>query len=225
MSNTSVPKEKQTAYQRWELSSFIEGQTSNVTSLKPKKDEPKKASNSPEDTERLAAIMEGIRKEAFTKGMQEGFAVGMAQAREREQQEREELLALISGFGSAIQKADDAVAEQLLDLALDIAKAMLKTNLTVNPEAVIPVVREAIHYLPYVQKPAKILVHPEDAKLLKEQMSVELAEQSWMVIEEGGIERGGCIVETAANQIDATNETRWKRISEALAKSSDWNAD
>jgi flagellar assembly protein FliH len=29
-------------------------------------------------------------------------------------------------------------------------------------------------------------------------------------------------VETGANQIDATNEVRWKRISDALAQKSDW---
>ncbi|OAM51259.1 flagellar assembly protein FliH [Methylovorus sp. MM2] len=218
MSSAPVPKEQQTAYQRWELSSFADGKA-GVTPIKPKKEMPK---NDPVEQERLANIVEGLRKEAFTKGMQEGFAVGMAQAREREQEERDELKNLAQGFSEALHKADEEVAEQLLELALDIAKAMLKAKMSVDPMVIIPVVKDAIHYLPYVQKPAKILVHPEDAKLLKEHMSVELTEQNWMVLEEAGIERGGCIVETAANQIDATNATRWKRISDALAQSGDW---
>jgi flagellar assembly protein FliH len=30
------------------------------------------------------------------------------------------------------------------------------------------------------------------------------------------------LVETGANQIDASNQIRWKRITEALAKHDDW---
>jgi flagellar assembly protein FliH len=87
---------------------------------------------------------------------------------------------------------------------------------------VLPVVMDAIHYLPYVQKPARILVHHDDAQMLREYLAEEIASQHWQIQEDINIERGGCMVETGANQIDATNEVRWKRISEALAQKSDW---
>jgi flagellar assembly protein FliH len=36
------------------------------------------------------------------------------------------------------------------------------------------------------------------------------------------MERGGCRIETASNQIDATIGTRWDRITAALGKDTDW---
>ena len=55
----------------------------------------------------------------------------------------------------------------MLDLALDLAKAMLKTALAVRPELVLPIVAEAIHYLPALQQPALLFLHPDDALLVK----------------------------------------------------------
>ncbi len=81
---------------------------------------------------------------------------------------------------------------------------------------------EAVRSLPHVQKPAKILVHHEDAKILREYLATQVESQHWYVQEDASIERGGCVIETGANQIDASNEVRWRRLSEALAQKNDW---
>lgn len=218
MSNAAIPKEKQTAYQRWELASFgVDAATAERQSFNARKTEQDQQEN-----KKLADILEGVRKEAFTKGMQEGFSVGMEQAQAQIQEERESMLALIHGFDDALQKMDEHISEDILALALDIAKAMLKTKLQVNPEVVIPIVRDAIRYLPHLQSPGRVLVNPEDAKLLRQYMDDELKEYRWQIQEDSSVERGGCIVDTQANQIDATNTTRWKRISGALSHQDDW---
>lgn len=212
----NIPKEQQTAYERWEMSSFSEGNHS-ISGIKSKKKE--------EDTvasEKISQIFESARKEAYTKGMQEGFAVGMAKAREYAEEEKQHFLKLMESFSEALEKSDEQIADDALSLALEIAKAMLKVKLNIDSSIVLPVVMDAIHYLPYVQKPARILVHHEDAQMLREYLAEEIASQHWQIQEDINIERGGCIVETGANQIDATNEVRWKRISDALAQKSDW---
>ncbi|HSH71461.1 MAG TPA: flagellar assembly protein FliH [Methylophilaceae bacterium] len=215
MSNMAVPKEQQTAYERWEMSSFADGKQ-NVETSKPKKKEEEAVS------EKIAQIFESVRKEAYTKGMQEGFAVGMAKAREYAQEDKERFLNLMSAFSDALEKSDEQIADDVLSLALDIAKSMLKTKLNVDPATVIPVVMDAIHYLPHVQKPARILVHRDDAQMLRDYLVEEISSQHWLIQEDNNIERGGCLVETGANQIDATNAVRWKRITEALAQNNDW---
>jgi flagellar assembly protein FliH len=125
-------------------------------------------------------------------------------------------------FNEALEKSDEQIADDVLSLALDIAKSMLKVKLNIDPAAVLPVVMGAIHYLPYVQKPARILVHHEDAQILREYLADEISSQHWQIQEDSNVERGGCLVETGANQIDASNEVRWKRISEALAQHNNW---
>jgi flagellar assembly protein FliH len=216
MSNTSIPKEQQTAYQRWEMSAFTEGQAGNrQSSLKQKKPASESAAS-------IAGALESIRKEAYTKGMQEGFAVGMDKAKEYAAKDHAQFLAIASAFENALEMADQKIEEDILALALDIAKLMLKTKINTDPEIILPVVRDAIHYLPQVQKPARIIVHHDDARILRDQLGEELADQAWQIQEDNNIERGGCLVETGENQIDATNTMRWKRITDALAQSNDW---
>jgi flagellar assembly protein FliH len=215
MSNLAVPKEQQTAYERWEMSSFTEGNRS-VSGGKPKKKE------GVTNTEAVSQIFDGVRKEAYAKGMQEGFAVGMAKAREAAYDDKQNFLKLMAAFSQALEKSDEQIADDVLSLALDIAKSMLKEKLNIDPSTILPVVMDAIHYLPYVQKPARILVHHEDAQILREYLADEISSQHWQIQEDSNIERGGCLVETGANQIDATNAVRWKRISEALAQNNNW---
>lgn len=216
MSDTPIPKEQQTAYQRWEMSAFTDEHTDSGSFRNAKK--------SSAAATGISGALEGVRKEAYTKGMQEGFAVGMAKAKEYAAKEQAQFLTMASAFEGALESVDQKVEEDILGLALALAKSMLKTKLNVDPEIILPVVRDAIHYLPNVQKPARIIVHPEDARILRDQLGEELSEQGWKIQEDNNIERGGCLVETWGNQIDATNETRWKRISEALAQPNDWLA-
>lgn len=214
MSSVPNANQQQTAYQRWEMSAFAQPDSTHNHQSKKKTPDA--------STAKISEVFESIRKEAYAKGMQEGFAVGMAKAKEYTAEERQSITALATAFEGALKGADEKIEESILALALDIAKAMLKTKLQVHPEAILPVVKEAMHYLPYVQKPARIFVHHDDARILREHLGDELSEQVWIIQEDNNIERGGCLVETGANQIDATNEVRWKRIAEALSQTNDW---
>lgn len=214
MVSTAVPKEKLSAYQRWEMASFNEDKP-NPNALREKKKQ--------ENTDNaVRSILQGVREEAYKQGLESGYEAGMAQAQAQIEQERLQLQAIAKTFTQALTQNDERIAESVLTLSLELAKAMLKAKLDADPKAIIPVVLDAIHYLPQVQKPARLMVHHEDAKLLREYLADELAEQDWLVIEDNHIERGGCLVETGENHIDATNETRWKRITQGLSRHDAW---
>lgn len=217
MSNVPIPKGQQTAYQRWEMSTFADDGHSGVR-------QPKQTQTSTEamNAQQVKAFFENARKEGYAQGMKEGYFAAVDQEKAELEQSKTTLINLAANFNDALQKNDEKIAENLLKLALDIAKAMLKTQLMVNPLLILPIVKEAINYLPIVKKPARILLHPQDAATVKKHMLDELAEVGWLVLENYSLERGDCMVETAANQIDATNDTRWRRISDALGQTSDW---
>jgi flagellar assembly protein FliH len=67
-----------------------------------------------------------------------------------------------------------------------------------------------------------LFLHPDDAAHVKECLQDDLAQADWRIVEDPNIQRGGCRVETASNQIDASIGTRWQRIARALGKSSEW---
>lgn len=216
MATAALPEEQLSAYERWEMASFTDAPQSNARKLSPKAP----ANQSGQQT--VNDVLESVRQEAYEKGKQEGYAVGMAQAKEHALVEREQFKSLMAGFQQALAQADEAISEDVLRLALDLAKAMAKTNLNVNKEVLLPVVADAINYLPHIQKPARIIVHHEDAAILRRYLADDLATQDWQVVEDQQIEQGGCLVETGANQIDASNAVRWKRITEALSQHNDW---
>lgn len=215
MSNVGIPKDKQTAYERWEMSSFSDGGQGGTAAKM-------RAREEAENAEKAALMFDEMRKKGYAKGMQEGFAVGMAEAKERVLEDQQRLVAMLAAFDDALEKSDEQIADDVLSLALDIAKAMVKVKLNVDHSVVLPVVMDAIHYLPHIQRPARILLHHDDVHLLREYMADEISSEHWQIHEDHNVERGGCIVETGTNQVDATNTVRWKRISEALSQKNDW---
>lgn len=222
MSSPVIPKEHLSAYQRWEMASFGDerpSKTQNAAALE------QAAQKAAEDAVRLReeARQQG-HAEGFEQGHAEGLQAGLAEGCALAEREAAQLRQLAAAFGSEVAAANDAVAADMLDLALDLAKAMLKSALQVKPELVLPIVSEAIRYLPTVQQPAVLVLHPEDARIVRSHMGDELAAGGWRIAEEMQMARGGCRIDTASNQIDATPQVRWQRIAEALGKQSDWIA-
>lgn len=206
MSEAAAP-EKLTAWQRWELPSF----------------EARNAVRESELAIPTAAEIEEIQRQAREEGFQSGHAEGVqsgyAEGLQRGVQENQRLAALIGLFE---QQVDEQVARELLDLSLDIARQMLHQALKVQPELLLAVVREAIGTLPHFNQSAHLVLHPDDAALVRERMGEQLSHSGWKVFEDARIERGGARIETANSQIDASLETRWKRVVAALGQDTAW---
>lgn len=217
MSANLIPKEQQTAYQRWEMASFGDNRQGA------------KASPDPNDAA-IAAVREAARLQGYAEGKQQGqeegrkngYTAGLEQGRSDAAKEIACLQQLAENFRSELTQANEVVAKDMLNLALDLAKAMLKTALQVRPELVLPIVSEAIRYLPTLQQPALLYLHPTDAQLVERAMESELSKSGWRIVHDAHIARGGCRIETGSNQIDATAPVRWQRIAAALGQESDW---
>ena len=172
--------------------------------------------------EELAAIHEQARLIGYEEGRAAGHADALAQGKLAASKELEHVKQIAHTFSAALAEADQAIASDVLDLALHLSRCMLKTALQVRPELVLPLVREAIELLPVVQQPAVLMLNPEDAPMVREGLKEELEHGSWRVVEDPEVGRGGCKVDTASNQIDAQAATRWQRLTHALGKDLDW---
>ena len=239
----AISKEFQSAYQRWEMTSFGDERPSAraqreaeaaAAAAAARAYEPPPAPSQPAiqlpTAEELEAIRAAARDEGYAEGLEagqaeghaagyeEGLALGRAEAAE----ELEHLRQLATTFGDAVTQADEAISNDVLELALHLARGMVRTAFDVKPDLILPVVREAIDYLPNLQQPALLMLHPEDALLVKSSIGHELDKSGWRIVEDDGIARGGCRVDTASNQIDAQIGARWQRLTHALGKDLDW---
>ena len=203
MSDAVTPKEHLTAYQRWELPAF---------------DMVKKVGTTPEMNLPTAAQLEHIHIQAHEEGYQAGYAEGMKLAG-TEAQRMEKML---ESLNKELQHVDQQIAQDLLNLALEIAKQMLQQALKVKPELLLNVVRAAINELPYFNQNAHLVLHSDDALLLRTSMGEQLSHTGWKIFEDNQIERGGCRVETAHSQIDATLPKRWQRVVASIGQENAW---
>jgi flagellar assembly protein FliH len=209
LSNKVIPKEQLSAYQRWELTALEEGKrerrgVSNETV----------ASMMLPTAEEMEQMQQRAHQEGYAAGLQEGKLKGLADAQHMKQ--------LLAGVAQALEQLDQQVAQDVLALSLDIAKQMLRQALKVKPGLVLAVVREAMNSLPQASNHPHLILHPEDAALVKSFMEADLIQSNWKIQEDSRIERGGCRIESANSEIDATLETRWKRIVAALGADDAW---
>lgn len=202
-----IPKERLTAFQRWEMASFDDDAPDHA------------APGAVRDADLLAA-----RETARAQGHAEGMSTGLAEGRAHAMLQQQALEALLGGLTVEFSNASHALADDVLALALDLCKSMLRDTLKVQPERVLPVVREAIGCLPRITQPATLTLHPDDATLVRDAMSSELTEAGWRVRADATLTRGGCRVETAESRIDATMEHRWEKLSRALGQAGSWHA-
>jgi len=161
-----------------------------------------------------AAALEQIQHLAH----EEGYQAGIKQARD----EARQISSLLNALHQALSQVDQNIAQDLLNVALAIAQQVIRQSLAVKPELLLHVVREAIGALPHFSHNAHLVLHPDDALLLRGQLGEHHAHNGWKIFEDPQIERGGCRVETAHSQIDATLETRWQRVVATLGQEQTW---
>jgi flagellar assembly protein FliH len=216
-----ISKEKLTAYQRWELAAFDEAEREAAAVPTPPAATPEAASpaeQTPPVTLATAEEVERIYTEAHESGYEAGYETGIAEARI----EATHINTLLNNLQQSLQCIDQEVADQLLAVSIEIASQVLRQSLRIKPELLLPVVREAVAALsPHHGHPA-LFVHPDDAALIRKHLGEQLSHNNWRIIEDGQLEAGGCRAEIGASEVDATLETRWRRVIEAIGVSQEW---
>jgi len=201
-----IPKERMTAYQRWEIPSFGKSTpSSNSMAL-------------------LAgeAELKGIQQQAHTEGYASGQAAGYAAGIQKAQVEVAQINALMQSLHESLNQVDQQIAQSLLDLSLEVASKMVRETLQARPEIVLEIIQEAIGSLPHFNQNAHLVMNTQDADLVREHMGEQLTHAGWKIFTDSQIQRGGCKVATAHSHIDATNEERWRHIVESIGQEKSW---
>jgi len=161
--------------------------------------------------------LEAVHRRAFEDGHAAGLRVGRAAA----EAQAKRLAEMVASAEAALRLAEERVAGELLDLAVELARQILRAELSLRRDAVLPVVRDALAQLAKGGE-VRIAAHPADAALLREHLAAELARHGWTVLEDARIEPGGVRITTSAGDLDATLATRWRRVLSAIGQDHEW---
>ena len=211
-----VPKEELSAYQRWELGGLGER-------LEPPPAAPAGAVRTPPAAEPAfamptAADLEALEEQARAEGYAAGYAEGRAQA----DAEAARLRGLADDLAGSAGRAEEELAEAVMKLALGVARQVIRERLRAKPELLLGVVREALQSLPMVNEHPRLVVHPANAALLRAYMDEDSALLGWRLHEDETVTPGGCRLETAHGEIDASLEARWQRALAAIGREGTW---
>ncbi|MBU1364311.1 MAG: flagellar assembly protein FliH [Gammaproteobacteria bacterium] len=236
MPGSVIPKDKLTSYQRWSIGSLdaqpaTGSQPPSVSPDKaertapppvsgPAEPEPAQAQNSAEELER-------IREEARADGHSLGYSEGLEAGRQAMAATAAETTAyfaeLVGNLQTSLAHLDQHVADQVLNLALEVAAQVLRGAISTRPELLLPVIREAISALPLHHAHVVIRMNPADAPVIREQIGDQLSQTGAQIIDDPEVSPGGCILVAGASEVDATIETRWRRVLESIGVApSEW---
>lgn len=152
-----------------------------------------------------------IRADAYAAAHAEGFAAGRAKAiadgAQKTAREVQRLVRICEELAQPLAKVDDAVVEQVGELAVMIARHLVRRELKHAPGEVVGVVREAMRLLPLSTRRARIHLHPDDLLIVQEALAVR-SDTAWQLEADPLVSRGGCVVETEISRIDAQVESR-----------------
>jgi len=165
------------------------------------------------DEMRRAGFEEG-RAAGHAEGLEAGRAEGYAEGRAQAEAEAARLAGLADSLDEALRELDGEIAEQLMALAIEMARRMVRLTLAEHPEAILETVRSALLQLP--QGHAHIQLHPDDLALVREHLGEQLAHAGHRLQEDARLERGECRIDGQGAQVDATLETRWRRVLESI---------
>jgi len=155
-------------------------------------------------------------------GREAGYAEGLAQGREQAAAEAQRLHALVQACAESIGALEEKMGQSLLTLALDIAPPVVRTTLAEQPETVVSAVRDVLHINPTAGGQMRLWANPDDIELIRLHLADELKEGHWRVLADESISRGGCRAETPFGDIDATLQTRWRRVAASLGRNASW---
>ncbi len=233
-------RERRRSWRRWQMEAFDHPEQADDESLpaEPSADELAAERAAELDAARRAGFEAG-RQAGHAQGLEQGRATGLAEGREtgREQglaegladgrdeaaRQAQRLAALADACADSLVKIEAQVGQALLSLALDVARQVVRDALAVEPERVLAAVREVVHFDVRGAAPLRLWVHSQDHEIVARHLADDLKAGGWKLLVDDSLTPGGCRAETAYGSIDATLQTRWRRVAASLGKADEWD--
>lgn len=175
--------------------------------------------------------LEALRTQAYNEGFNQGRQVGEQETRDaldaplrRTAEDAARRLAeLLHNADQALTTAEDHLSEQLLELACDVARQVVRRELSQPLPAIRAVVDEALSGALHDELTRTLRLNPMDHALLQNHIDGLLDNDRVKLVADESITAGGCVLTTATGTVDGTLEKRWTRAVANLGLKSRWD--
>lgn len=163
---------------------------------------------------------------AFERGHAEGYAAGVAHAQREaaavRESHAERIGQVLGDLRQRFAELEEHGAQQVLDLAVEIARQVVRHEVAQVHESLLPLVREAVAQLIEQHSRPRVHLHPADHALIVAELQADASLAGCHFLADPAVARGGCRVETPQSLIDASLATRWARAIATLGVAAPW---
>ena len=153
---------------------------------------------------RQQGLQEG-HQQGFEQGQTEGLTLGKSQI--DEQAAHWKLLA--EQLTKPLAQMDEQVEQQLVYLALRLAKSLIRHEAKTSPDLLLTSLKEAVALLPCAEEGITLSLHPEDLQLIRDvYCEEECQRRGWTLQAEPALQRGDLQLASRTSSIDWMLEER-----------------
>ena len=163
-----------------------------------------------------AGLWSERERRAFERGHEQGVLETVRAAQQVRAGHLERIGAVIANLQAALDELASRGADALLDLSLEVARQVLRRELALRRAAALPAVREAIALIADHTAHPRVHLSPQDYELICAELEADASHRGCRFTADPSVPPGGCRIETPEGEIDATLETRWRRVICAL---------
>jgi len=178
------------------------------------------------------AVQELLQK-AYADGFAHGHDAGSHETREAleaplrlaMEDTAQRMAQLLHETRDQLTRSEDMIARQLLELACDLARQVVRRELHHSADALRAVISEAVAQLVEDGLPATVRLHPDDLSRLQLHLQGKAGSGLPEWVADPAVSPGGCIVNSPSTTIDASIEKRWARAIGNLGLENPWNPE
>ena len=162
--------------------------------------------------ENFSAATAQMLQSSYDQGYEKGLAEGIAALHQQSVKELRNLITAISEASE--QQADPLVEREMLALTIEIARLVIRREVTLQPDILLDIINAGIEQLGGEHsKTRKVILNPIDASEVRQHVpeGSDIA-----LIDNPEMPRGGCRIETATSAVDAGIEDWLQTVSAQL---------
>jgi flagellar assembly protein FliH len=171
----------------------------------------------------LKAQVAAARSQGYQDGYRDGLVALDSFKQSFASQVSSQIGQLLASLDSELGVLEQQMASSVARVATELARQVVRSELSVRPALVAQVAREAVNTVLMSARQITVLVHPDDQALVAAGCEEALAARGARLRAQPSVARGGCRVESDAGVIDARIEARWLQATHALGTGVCWD--
>jgi flagellar assembly protein FliH len=167
-------------------------------------------------------LLHAARQSGYQDGYRDGMAALDAFKHSFAQQISAQVGQLVKGFDAELQALEGDMAQSVARIAVELARQVVRSELTQNPELIARVAHDAVEALQLSARHVRVRVHPDDFPLVQAGAGQEMQAREAQLIPDAEVARGGVKVDADIASVDATIASRWQQAVSAIGQQSIW---